>query len=79
MLARLGNVLGWTGNIFAVLALVGTSLLVIGMLKDPGYFGREPGVVYGTGIGGCVFAAVIYAIGRALRYVFAGPSGSTSP
>jgi hypothetical protein len=73
MLERLGHVLGWIGNILAGLALVGTGIFVGAMFKDPEYFSREPGVVYGFGIGGCVLALVIFLIGRALRYIFAGP------
>ena len=66
MLERLGHVLGWTGNVLAVVAiLIGGFLSSIAM-------NTEYKVAYAAA--GLVAASVLWAIGRALRYIFAGPS-----
>ena len=69
MLARLGHVLGWTGNLLALLTLVGTAVFLYAA-NDPGRLPR--GDFWFFGISGCIIALVLFGIGRALRYIFAG-------
>ena len=65
MLQRLGHVLGWTGNIIAA---------VLAIFAGFAFFQGDQQVV-GWLLAGA--AVVAFLIGRALRYIFAGPSPGT--
>ena len=71
MLERLGYVLGWTANILAVLVLIFSAVMYVVLSKDPASV-RDPQFPFWFALGGCVVALVIFLIGRALRYIFAG-------
>lgn len=64
-MARLGNVLYWTGCVFALI-IVGCG--VLGVALEPGNNNETWIVIMIT----AVFAAVVWVIGRACRYVLAG-------
>jgi len=61
--AEIGYVLGWTGDILAVLTVIGSAILYVGLSNEPMF-----------ALGGCVVALVIFLIGRALRYVLTARS-----
>jgi hypothetical protein len=61
--AEIGYILGWTGDILAVLTVIGSAILYVGLSKEPMF-----------ALGGCVVALVIFLIGRALRYVLTARS-----
>ena len=67
MLERLGHFFGSTGDIFAVLTLMGTAW---------GLIGEAPADRLFVGLFGVSVALVFFGIGRALRYIFAGPKRS---
>jgi len=63
VLVRLGNLLYWLGNALAILfALGGAVVLFRGEGPDPISFG----------ITGLVIAVLVWLVGRAARYLFAG-------
>lgn len=62
MIARLGNVLYWTGCVFAVLIAVGGALIARNETYNPG----------GEFALFALTAAVVWVIGRACRYILAG-------
>ena len=66
MLERLGHVLGWTGNLVAALIISGNALMQLSY-RD----WEWSSFLFTAGI-----AVVIFLIGRALRYILAGPSRS---
>jgi hypothetical protein len=72
VLARLGHVLGWTANIIAVAILGVGAWLGVSTLENP--FSRYLSWTDFAGPALCaVFGATfVYAIGRVLRYIFAG-------
>ena len=61
--AEIGYILGWTGDILAVLTVIGSAILYVGLSNEPM-----------LALGGCVVALVIFLIGRALRYVLTARS-----
>jgi hypothetical protein len=61
--AEIGYILGWTGNILAVLIVVGSAILYVGLSHEPLF-----------ALGGCVVALVVFLTGRALRYILAAGS-----
>jgi hypothetical protein len=68
MAARLGNVLYWTGCILAGLIVV--LGLTIHFAVDPASAaGRSPEIVIAATL---VAAAIVWLVGRALRYILAG-------
>jgi len=71
MLERLGKVLGWAGNIFAGLFLIGSVWLYF-YLRNGHTPASEPWLSIWFALVGCVIAIVIFLIGRALRYIFVG-------
>ena len=56
--AEIGYILGWTADILAVLTVIGSAILYIGLGNEPLF-----------ALGGCVVAFVFFLIGRALRYI----------
>ena len=56
--AEIGYILGWTGDILAVLTIIGSAILYVALSNEPLF-----------ALGGCVVALVIFLMGRALRYV----------
>jgi hypothetical protein len=58
--AEIGYILGWTGDILAVLTITGSAILYVALSNEPLF-----------ALGGCVVALVVFLIGRALRYVLA--------
>ena len=64
MIERLGYVLGWTGNIFAVLSVL------IGVFSF--FSANESGVGSFLFVFFVVVGAVIFSVGRAVRYVLTG-------
>jgi hypothetical protein len=64
MLVRLGHVLGWAGNLIAALLIVGNILFQL----LSGYWEWQ-NFLFVLGL-----AALVFLIGRALRYIFAGPN-----
>ena len=60
--AEIGYILGWTGDILAVLTIIASAILYVGL-------GNEPLLA----LGGCVVALVFFLIGRALRYILTAP------
>lgn len=63
ILERFGYVLGWTANMIAASAIGFTLWLIV---RD-----KIPNTIELAIVGGGI-AAVVYGIGRALRYIFAG-------
>ena len=61
--AEIGYILGWTGDILAVLIVIGSAILYVALSNEPLF-----------ALGGCVVALVIFLIGRALRYVLTARS-----
>jgi hypothetical protein len=61
--AEIGYILGWTGDILAVLSIIGSAILYVGLSNEPLF-----------ALGGCVVALVVFLIGRALRYVLTARS-----
>jgi hypothetical protein len=61
--AEIGYILGWTGDILAVLTIIGSAILYVGLSNEPLF-----------ALGGCVVALVVFLIGRALRYVLTARS-----
>jgi hypothetical protein len=70
VLERLGYVLGWLGNIFAIVAMVGTAGFLI-LLATTGRE-KDPSIFWFFGLSGCAVALVLFGSGRALRYIFSG-------
>lgn len=61
--AEIGYILGWTGDILAVLVVIGSAILYVGLSHEPLF-----------ALGGCVVALVVFLTGRALRYILAARS-----
>jgi len=61
--AEIGSILGWTGNILAILIVLGSAILYVGLSHEPLF-----------ALGGCVVALVVFLAGRALRYILAARS-----
>lgn len=75
MLNRLGHVLGWTGNILAALTIAVAAIFFLERYPRLSDAERLSDLV-NVGAGGIV-ALIFFLIGRALRYIFSGPSRST--
>ena len=71
MLERLGKVLGWAGNIFAALFLIGSAWLYF-YLRNDHISASEPRLSIWFPLVGCVIAFAVFLIGRAFRYIFVG-------
>ena len=56
--AEIGYVLGWTGDILAVLIFIGSVILFVALSNEPL-----------LAFGGCIVALVVFLIGRALHYI----------
>jgi hypothetical protein len=76
MLERLGHVLGWIGNILAILMLIWSAIMYFALRNDPAN-SHDPYFLPLFAGGLCVIAVAIFAVGRGLRYIFAGPSRSS--
>ena len=61
--AEVGSILGWTGDILAVLTVIGSAILYVALSNEPMF-----------ALGGCVVALAIFLIGRALRYILTARS-----
>jgi hypothetical protein len=61
--AAIGYILGWTGDILAVLTVIGSAILYVALSNEPLF-----------ALGGCVVALAIFLIGRALRYMLTARS-----
>ena len=72
MLERLGKVLGWAGNIFAALFLIGSVFGPDFYLRNDHISASEPRLFIWFPLVGCVIAFAIFLIGRAFRYIFVG-------
>lgn len=56
--AELGYILGWAGDILAVLIVIGSAILYVGLSHEPLF-----------ALGGCVVALGVFLTGRALHYI----------
>jgi len=61
--AEIGYILGWTGDILAVLIVIGSAILYVGLSNEPLF-----------ALGGCVVAFVVFLTGRALHYILTARS-----
>jgi hypothetical protein len=61
--AEIGYILGWAGDILAVLTIIGSAILYVALSNEPLF-----------ALGGCVVALVVFLIARALRYVLTARS-----
>jgi hypothetical protein len=61
--AEIGYILGWTGDILAVLTIIGSAILYVGLNNEPLF-----------ALGGFIVALVVFLIGRALCHVLAARS-----
>jgi hypothetical protein len=69
MLERFGKICGWTGNLFAVLTLVGLAYGIYDARARHVGGGWEDWEIYAWW---CGFALAFFLIGRALRYIIVG-------
>jgi hypothetical protein len=65
--AEIGYILGWTGDILAVLVIIGSAILYVALGTEPMF-----------ALGGCIFGVLIFLIGRGLQYVLA-PRNHSAP
>jgi len=56
--AEIGYILGWTGDILAVLIFIGSVILFVALSNEPL-----------LAFGGCIVALVVFLTGRALHYI----------
>jgi hypothetical protein len=61
--AEIGYILGWTGDILAVLIVIGSGILYVALSNDPLF-----------ALGGCVVALVVFLTGRTLHYILTARS-----
>jgi len=61
--AAIGYILGWTGDILAVLTVIGSAILYVALSNEPLF-----------ALGGCAVALVIFLFGRSLRYILTARS-----
>jgi hypothetical protein len=61
--AEIGYILGWTGDILAVLTVIGSAILYVALSHEPLF-----------ALGGCVVALVVFLTGRALHYILTARS-----
>ena len=61
--AEIGYILGWTGDVLAVLIVIGSVILYIALSNEPLF-----------AFGGCVVALVVFLTGRALHYILTARS-----
>jgi len=64
--AEIGYILGWTGDILAVLVIIGSAILYVALGTEPMF-----------ALGG-IFGVLIFLIGRGLQYVLA-PRNHSAP
>jgi hypothetical protein len=70
MIERLGNVLYWTGNIFAALLVLAGATMAVVMIRTDNPTDVASAPYVGAGI--ALSALIPWLIGRAFRYVLAG-------
>jgi len=70
MIDRLGNVLYWTGNIFAALLVIAGAAMAVVMIRTDNPTDVASAPYVGAGI--ALSALIPWLIGRAFRYVLAG-------
>ena len=58
--AEIGSILGWTGDILAVLIFIGSVISYVALSSEPL-----------LAFGGCIASLVVFLAGRALHYVLA--------
>jgi hypothetical protein len=61
--AEIGYILGWTGDILAVLIVIGSAILYVALSNEPLF-----------ALGGCAVALVVFLTGRALHYILTARS-----
>ena len=61
--AEIGYILGWTGDILAVLIVIGSAILYVALSNESSF-----------ALSGCVVALVVFLTGRALHYILAARS-----
>jgi hypothetical protein len=61
--SEIGYILGWTGDILAVLIVIGSGILYVALSNEPS-----------VTLGGCVVALVVFLTGRALHYILTARS-----
>jgi len=61
--AEIGYILGWTGDLLAVLVVIGSAILYVGLSHEPLF-----------ALGGCVVALVVFLTGWALHYILTARS-----
>jgi hypothetical protein len=61
--AEIGYIVGWTGDILAVLIVIGSAILYLALSNEPLF-----------ALGGCIVALVVFLTGRALHYILAACS-----
>ncbi len=61
--AEIGYILAWTGDILAVLIVIGSAILYVALSNEPMF-----------ALGGCVVALVVFLTGRALHYILTARS-----
>jgi hypothetical protein len=61
--AEIGYILAWTGDILAVLIVIGSAILYVALSNEPVF-----------ALGGCVVAFVVFLTGRALHYILTARS-----
>ncbi len=61
--AEIGYILGWTGDILAVLIVIGSAILYVALSNEPLF-----------ALGGCAVALGVFLTGRALHYILTARS-----
>jgi hypothetical protein len=61
--AEIGYILGWTGDILAVLTVIGSAILYVALSNEPLF-----------ALGGCAVALAIFLFGPSLRYILTARS-----
>ena len=61
--AEIGYILGWIGDIFAVLIVIASAILYVALTTEPLF-----------ALGGCLVALVVFLTGRGLHYVLTARS-----
>ena len=58
--AEIGSILGWIGDILAVLIFIGSVISYVALSSEPSF-----------ALGGCIASLVVFLTGRALNYILA--------
>jgi hypothetical protein len=61
--SEIGYILGWAGDTLAVLIVIGSAILYVGLSHEPLF-----------ALGGCVVALGVFLTGRALHYILTSRS-----